>query len=329
MSLKSCVTDLDISYGDHLVNLGNINETPAGDYLLKYSPDGSWGLETDNVPGNFTGVIKYPMAYGITNMRILANRTDEDVDAVLELQKGFKIRPVPRLGQEPIAPALDLAMFNETQYNDGHDQGDGFFQDVLRVAAKLEPYCPTYVVKDRKMVEQRLQNAGFRDEKWTQPLGTNLTGAVDFANKTSMAASIKNSHPVGNNWSLVDEEYFGRYNSHYDTRFTVASFGYLGMTAEQSLYPANNQILDLEEGEAVMFTFTEPPRISEKGFWSLTAYGPDQDLIENKLKRYSIGNQDEITFPDGTPVTEDSDQKEFQILLQPTDMEPPEDWMSK
>jgi hypothetical protein len=312
-----------------LTTIGSIDKSPAGEYLLKYNADGRWGLETEGeIPEGYAGLIHYPMAYGLSNMRVLANHTEEDEAYVQELHKGFKVRPLPRL-TEPIAPALNLSMFNETQYNDGHDQGDGFYQDVLRIAARLEPYCPTYVMEDRQWVGKRLRGAGFDGENWKLPAGTNLTDAVRTANTTSEELIASVSNDVGNNWMIIDNDYMGRYFSEYEARYYVAAYLYLGLTPDQSVYPSLQQDLDLSGDESVMLTFTEPPRINEGGFWSLTAYGPNQDLIENDLQRYSIGDQYDITFPDGSPVSVDSDQKVFQILLQPTDIEPPANWTSK
>jgi hypothetical protein len=316
------------SYGDHLVNLGNLNETPAGRYLLTYSPTGDYGLETEDPPAGFSGVIKYPMVYGISNMRILANRTEEDITAVLELQDGFKVIPVPRDG-EPVGPRLDLSVFNKTMYNENLDQDEKFFETVLRVAALLEPYCPTYVTEDRDWVAARLKSAGFDGQEWRQPLGTNLTGAVLQTNQTDFGFMQTVVDDVGNGWQIIQEEYFGLYNSHYNARYSVASFGYLGLTYDQSVYPFNMEPLDLDEGQAVLYTFTEPPKIKDGGFWSLTAYGPDQNLIANDLGQYSLGSETGLTFADGSLVAAESEQKEFQILLQASDLEPPSNWTSK
>lgn len=284
-----------------------------------------WGLDTDNVPNGYVGVIKYPMAYGLSTMRILANRTDEDMKAVNKLQDGFNVTTTPRDNQ--IAPKLDLAMFNESQYNAGGNHS--FYDAVLNVAAKLTPYNPTYVVGDREEISKRLHNAGFDGEEFTQPAGTNLTDAVATTNTTCAAFMRQESvtQDVGQNWTVTDEEYFGLYHSYYKARYYVGNFGYLGLTADQAVYPALSQDLDIPDGQAVMFTFSEPPKIKSGGFWSLTVYGPDQDLIENDLGRYSLGDQDELVFPDGSPV--DDTPKEFKILLQPKDIEPPSNWSSK
>jgi hypothetical protein len=314
------------SYGDHLVNLGSLNETPAGRYLLTYSAD-DYGLEIEDAPAGFAGVIKYPMVYGISDLRILANRTEEDISTVLELQDGFKTIPLPRDG-EPLGPRLDLTIFNETQYNENLDQDEKYFETVLRVAALLEPYCPTYVTADRDWVAARLKSAGFHGQEWKQPLGTNLTGAVHQTNISTMAFMQTVLTEFDNNWSIIEEEYFGLYNSHYNARYSVASFGYLGLTYDQSVYPFNLELIDLKEGQAVLYTFYGSPKIKDSGFWSLTAYGTDQNLISNPLGQYSLGSEAPLTFPDGSLVTKES-EGQFQILLQATDLHPPSNWTSK
>lgn len=316
------------SYGDHLVNLGSLSKTPAGRYLLSYSADEDYGLVTENAPTGFAGVIKYPMVYGISDMRILANRTDEDIATVLELQSGFKTIPLPRDG-EPLGPRLNLSMFNETQYNENLDQDEKYFEAVLRVAALLEPYCPTYVKEDREWVGARLKSAGFHGQEWKQPLDTNLTEAVHQTNVSTEAFMQTVLIEFDNDWIVIEEEYFGLFNSHYNARYSVASIGYLGLTYDQSVYPFNRKPLDLEEGQAVLYTFSEPPKIKDSGFWSLTAYGPDQNLIPNDLGQYSLGSETGLKFPDGSLVTPEGEGKAFQILLQAADMQPPSNWTSK
>jgi hypothetical protein len=316
------------SYGDDLVNIGNIgSNNQSGQYLLSYSPD-EWGLFTDDAPEGYVGVIKFPMAYGLATMRVFAERNEEDVLIANELQDGFRISRMPR-NQAPIAPRLDLNMFREREYQPGY-RNQSLYQATMKLAARMLPYTPPYVIEDREEVEQRLANAGFQEETWRQPPATNLTLAVQMANDTSMAFVSSVSEDMGNDWFLIEEEYFGIYYSNYNMRYFIGMFAYLGLTGDQALYPSFTQQLELAEGEAMVFSFSARPRIATGGFWSFTVYGENQDLIENPLGRYSLGSVDEMTLPDGTPLSDpDAGDSEFQILLQASDMEPPSNWTSK
>ncbi|KAK2751266.1 hypothetical protein CKAH01_06452 [Colletotrichum kahawae] len=286
-------------YGDNLINIGNLGVGKPGEYLIQYDLD-SYGLETENIPDGFAGVIKYPMAYGLVNSRILTD-------------------------QPPIAPPLDLTMFTRPEYNDGNMST--YYEAVMKVAAALAPYNPPYVVSDREWVAEELCKAGFNNGTFTQPCGTNMTAAVELANKTSLAFMDKPGvrQDVGNDWFIVCEGFVGKFDSHYEARYQIATTAYLTLDPSESVYPFHAGDVVVEEGKAILFTFPEPPRIKDGGFWSLTVYGPDQDLVPNDMEKYMVGDRSNLTFPDGTPV-EKGDQREFQVLLQASDIEPPAHW---
>ncbi|KAM0245298.1 hypothetical protein ACHAP5_005531 [Fusarium lateritium] len=311
-----------IPYGDNLVNLGNLGVSEPGDYLLKYNPN-EYGLETNKVPEGYVGVINFPMAYGLVNSRIVTDRSEEDVAIIAELQKGFCMEEVPR-AEKPIAPALDFTMSNQPEYS---DQNQSYYKVVMNTAAALTPYNPPYVVSDRKKVASELQKAGFNEGKFCQPPQTNLTAAVESANTTSTLFAAKPGvrQDIGNDWYIVAEEYIGRFESFYAMRYQIGLTAYLALVQSESACPFYGKDLSVEEGQSVLSTFTKPPKIRDGGFWSLTAYGPDQDLIENDLEKYMVGDRSNLTFPDGSPVQE-GDDRPFQVLLQAEDIVLPSNW---
>ncbi|KAK1855984.1 hypothetical protein CCHR01_01366 [Colletotrichum chrysophilum] len=311
-------------YGDNLINIGNLGVSKPGEYLIQYDPD-NYGLETENIPDGFAGVIKYPMAYGLVNSRILTDRSEEDVKIVQKLQLGFNVsRTIPR-PEPPIAPPLDLTMFTKPEYNDGNISS--YHEAVMKVAAALAPYNPPYVASDRDWVAAELRKAGFNNGTFTQPRGSNLTAAVELANKTSLAFMDKPGvrQDVGNDWFIVSEGYIGKFDSHYEARYQIATTAYLALDPSESVYPFHEGDLVVEEGKSILFTFPEPPKIKDGGFWSLTVYGPDQDLVPNDMEKYMVGDRSNLTFPDGTPVAK-GDHREFQVLLQASGIEPPTNW---
>lgn len=315
-------------YGDNLVNLGNLDDSEPGDYLVRYNPK-SYGLQTDDVPEGYVGIINFPMSYGLVSSRIVTDRTEEDVAIVSKLQKGFRVRPIPRSGK-PVAPALDLTMFAQPEYT---DQNQTLYQAVMNTAAALTPYLPPYVASDRKRVSKDLKKAGFNNGKFVQPAGTDLTKAVETANKTAKAFAAKPEVrlDVGNGWSLISEEYIGRYDSNYAMRYQIGLTAYLALTQSECAYPSFGsfgETIAVEEGQSVLWTFTAPPRIREGGFWSLTAYGPNQDLIPNEQDKYMVGDRSNLTFPDGALV-EEHGEGYFQVLLQDSKISPPSNWTDK
>ncbi|CEI70544.1 hypothetical protein FVEN_g959 [Fusarium venenatum] len=313
-------------YGDDLVNLGNLDGSKPGDYLVKYNSK-SYGLDTDNVPEGYVGVVNFPMPYGLVSSRIVTDRTDEDVAIVNKLQKGFRVRPVPRSSCKPAAPALDLSMFAKPEYTAGNQS---LYQAVMNTAAALTPHLPPYIVDDRKSVAKDLKKAGFKDGKFIQPPGTNLTAAVQLANSVSKSFASRPdvSKDVGNGWSLIADRYIGRFDSYYNMRYEIAVTAYLALTQSECAYPSYgsfDETISVKEGESIVWTFSAPPKIREGGFWSLTAYGPNQDLIPNEQDKYMVGDRSNLTFPDGTSIA-NGGEGFFQVLLQDSDVAPPSNW---
>jgi len=63
-------------------------------------------------------------------------------------------------------------------------------------------------------------------------------------------------------------------------------------------------------------------------FWSLTPY-VDNYLVPNGLDRYSLHEQSNITYADGTMVYGAGDTEgPFEILIQAADVPPPKNWTS-
>ena len=91
----------------------------------------------------------------------------------------------------------------------------------------------------------------------------------------------------------------GAYGIDYNTRAAVAMVGLGANLPQDALYP--NTSLD-HEGKQLMgdqryrlhFNANQLPPV--KAFWSITAYGADEFLIENPLKRYALGDRDALTF---------------------------------
>ncbi|UZP43091.1 hypothetical protein NXS19_010907 [Fusarium pseudograminearum] len=282
-------------YGDDLVNLGNLGGSKPGDYLVRYNSK-SYGLQTDNVPEGYVGVVNFPMPYGLVNSRIVTDRTVEDVAIVATLQKGFR----------------------------------SLYQAVMNTAAALTPHLPPYIVSDRKSVAKDLKKAGFNNGKFIQPPGTNLTAAVNTANLTSKSFASRPdvSKDVGNGWSLIADRYIGKFDSNYNMRYQIGLTAYLALSQSECAYPSYGsfeETISVKEGESIVWTFTAPPKIREGGFWSLTAYGPNQDLIPNDQEKYMVGDRSNLTFPDGSSIA-DGGEGPFQVLLQDSSIAPPSNW---
>lgn len=91
----------------------------------------------------------------------------------------------------------------------------------------------------------------------------------------------------------------GDYGTDYNTRAAVAMVGLGANLPQDALYP--NTSVD-QQGQPLMgdrryrlhFKADQLPPV--KAFWSITAYGADEFLIENPLKRYALGDRDVLNL---------------------------------
>jgi hypothetical protein len=120
----------------------------------------------------------------------------------------------------------------------------------------------------------------------------------------------------------------GRYGTDYNTRAAVAMVGLGANLPEDALYP--NTALD-HQGKALNgqhryrlhFAANALPPV--KAFWSITAYGADEFLIDNPLQRFALGDRDPLVFnADGSldlwVQATPPDQKEKQANWLPVQM---------
>jgi hypothetical protein len=132
----------------------------------------------------------------------------------------------------------------------------------------------------------------------------NLTGlnAVCFAfgrwladAKVRKVLSVKSSDGT---WATPPLN-LGAYGTDYNTRAAVAMVGLGANLPQDALYP--NTSVD-HQGKPLMgdqryrlhFNANQLPPV--KAFWSITAYGDDDFLVENPLKRYALGDRDPLNF---------------------------------
>ncbi len=96
----------------------------------------------------------------------------------------------------------------------------------------------------------------------------------------------------------------GKYGTFYNTRAVVAMVGLGANLTADATYPntrvdGTGQALDGSHRYRLHFDANELPPVH--AFWSVTAYGLDDFLFANPLKRYALGDRDKLTFnPDGS-----------------------------
>lgn len=302
-----------------------IGSYSAGEYLVRYDPD-NIGVQTENVTSPYLAYINLPTPYGLSLTRILVESSADDVETVRSLQDQLSITLVPRNGTA-VAPALDLAIFEDAEYMPGAE--NTLEEGVLKLTAKLASFNGPEVKEDRVWVPQVLQQAGMHNGNFSQRAGVNLTAASATANATATALLATSGFQLdlGGNWTIKNDSVIGDYGSYYPARYQVATGGYLALTSEQVIYPSYGygKSSTITTSQSILLTFSAKPTVQSSGFWSLTVYDGDGFLIPNQLDRYALGDRSNLTFSDGTLLS-DRDDGVFQILIQANNTVPPSNW---
>lgn len=117
------------------------------------------------------------------------------------------------------------------------------------------------------------------------------------------AAAATNKKKIGGIWSYFKEP-IGDFGDAYNFRAAVALVGLGANTTEVAIYPRTDNDSDgglLDGKNTYVLHFSSMPPVLELGFWSITAYGDDDYLIDNPINRYNVTDRSDFTVnPDGS-----------------------------
>ena len=122
---------------------------------------------------------------------------------------------------------------------------------------------------------------------------SNQPSAVDAELLEKLAAEgMKYSNKLGQ-WSYFGAP-IGDFGTEYAYRALVAIAGLGANTVEIALYPKTDKDADgnpLTGEKSYLLHFESDPQVLDGGFWSITAYGDDDFLIDNPIDRYCINDR--------------------------------------
>lgn len=107
-----------------------------------------------------------------------------------------------------------------------------------------------------------------------------------------IAQELKKPRQLMNGWSTPPRS-LGNYGTDYNVRAVVAMIGLGANLPEDAMYPvaqvdATGAALNGSHAYRLHFEASELPPV--QAFWSVTAYGPDDALIDNPENRYALGS---------------------------------------
>ena len=113
-----------------------------------------------------------------------------------------------------------------------------------------------------------------------------------------VARELKQARALVRGWSSPPAV-LGRYGSHYNIRAAVAMVGLGANLPADAMYPqarvdGSGQPLNGSHRYRLHFSADALPPV--QAFWSVTAYGADDYLIDNPLKRHALGDRDPLRY---------------------------------
>jgi len=254
-----------------------------------------------NLPAGAT-LVEMPTSMGWCVFRIL-NMGKGDYPNVKEIQDAMKVCPLSAYGDPGyVAP--------QGEYNPDND--------VNPVQKCMSMSLEDYFAKANSLM---LQNPplSFDGEIISRLAKLGVGPGLQLKtinNGEEMFASVKSSFPadaiavenrykivIGGIWSYYGEP-IGDFGDDYEYRAAVA-LDFLGANPTYvciySSTEEDSQGVTLNGIDTYTLHFSSLPPVEEGGFWSITAYGDDNYLIDNPIDRYNVTDRSDFTLnPDGS-----------------------------
>ena len=255
-------------------------QVPKGMTLLKSPTDMVWliGRTQTNGTADFATVHELQNRLRLTKWPQPPDSLSASTDSKRDAQPSWQVSTEPSL-----TPVAQMKALNTTE----------FFNRLMKLMVSNPP-SP----EDAPLLARLAQ----LEIKPGQAVHLSASNALSFslgrwiANQRVMKAL--NTKAQDGSWSYPPSN-LGRYGTDYNTRAAVAMVGLGANLPEDAMYP--NTVLD-HQGQALNgkhryrlhFAANALPPV--KAFWSITAYGADEFLIDNPLQRFAIGDRDPLVF---------------------------------
>jgi len=230
----------------------------------------------------------------------------KDYDAVHKVQDGYKISLLSDFGKTPrpaeakIDPSVDMNTPPLLQVN--NMPAKRYFS----YAAQLMKVNPPHMTDGSVLL--RMKRIGLEPGKSFDfdKLSPELQNAMTEGAKLGLAkmrAQFTSERDAHNGW-VISTSGIGVYGNEYLFRATIAMAGLGANPAEDAIYPSN--VADaggkpMVGGQRYVMHFDKDQLPPVDAFWSLTIYDGDGFPVPNAIKRYAIGDRDDLKFnPDGS-----------------------------
>ena len=255
-------------------------QVPKGMTLLKSPTDMVWliGRTQTNGAADFATVHELQNRLRLTKWPQPTDSPSTSTDSKRDAQPSWQVSTEP--GIPPVAQMKALSTLE-------------FFNRLMQLMVS-NPASTEDAPLLARLAQLEIKPGQTVHLSWANALSFSLGRWI--ANQRVMKAL--NTKAQDGSWSTPPLN-LGRYGTDYNTRAAVAMVGLGANLPEDALYP--NTALD-HQGKALNgqhryrlhFAANALPPV--KAFWSITAYGADEFLIDNPLQRFALGDRDPLVF---------------------------------
>lgn len=257
--------------------------------------------ETEQLPADIKKIMSPTNLVWIIG-RVQTNGT-KDITHVNKLQKEFTLRPLSNSGKPlSLGKPQTFSVEDFVPQRVPAEEIFGIDAEVFfPLFAKLLKENPPHqedaaLIADLKKIGLT-EPINLSDKNSHTPLIKGLRRAVRDAQEMIKTTAHQTSGVV-NGWK-TESKNIGTYGVEYLARARTA-YLFLGANKpEDALYPTtfidqNGNFLRGENCYKIHFKKDELPPVN--AFWSITLYGPDNFLVENRINRFALGDRDPLVF---------------------------------
>lgn len=144
----------------------------------------------------------------------------------------------------------------------------------------------------------------FELERLNPHAARGLEASVDAAQTQIISAARRSLGKVHNGWEFTD--HLGSYGDDYLRRAVVALTGLGANLPQDALYlraSKDTESRSLTGANQYEITFLNGQLPPVGAFWSITIYNADHFFVKNPIRRYAVGDRDELKFHDDGSLT--------------------------
>lgn len=226
----------------------------------------------------------------------------QDIPAVANLQKGFRLEPLESSSLAGSAQPYSLATLADrgekgpaTRLNEMPN-----IEFLASVAGLMAEQYPA--AADTDMIRS-LEKIGVKPGQSVDASQYNFIQRrlIDLAvsmTKEKVAEELASDRAIENGWSVIRDG-IGVYGINYPLRAVVSMVGLGALPPEEASYPnaisdSSKRALSGEHSYLIHFEPGQTPPVD--AFWSLTMYDQHGFLVDNPIQRYAIGDRDDLHF---------------------------------